>query len=152
MNRELFISAETFAEHRNEITAAVTLLLQNPKSRRNFELTAIYTKKTGELLARALSTQYGIVMVLESWIAPDAWNAIQTKERPELPRREFVRNSEPVRMVLPLPSDPDGEVVLSAKSRREPFIVTAEDIMRRIGNAPYPDGREFRLTDDLTFG
>jgi hypothetical protein len=52
-----YMSREVFHRHRDEITAAVRLLLADPKRRKRFQFATVYEKnRRNELLAEVLST------------------------------------------------------------------------------------------------
>jgi len=140
---ELFMSPEVFLKHQPEIIAFVEVLLQNPVSRRRFEVAAIYTANRGELLARILRTNYGIVAVINTWLPEGTWERyplIQTGERTQDDQAPVVngfRSTEAGMMIQPLTGKLDSELWLTSRSRRAPYVVTEEDILRRIARQPY---------------
>lgn len=151
------MSPEVFLENKSEITAAVDVLLLDSLSRRRFEVAAIYTSKRGELLARILRTNFGIVAVINTWLPEGIWEryeAMKNGDRTpdDRARLNGFRSTEAGTMIWPLTGKPDAELLLTSRSRNEPYVVTEEDILRRIARKPYEDGREFRHHTSLVFG
>ena len=148
MSDELFMSPELYDKHEDEIIAAVRVLLQNPISRRRYEVAAIYTAKGHELLARILRTNFGMVAVLNSWFPEGAYERRESIINGDLTPNDRAhingfRRDEAGMVIWPLTGKLDSELVLTSRSRREPYVVTEEDIVRRIARKPYEDGREF---------
>jgi hypothetical protein len=154
------MSPEVYREHTLEINAAVRVLLQNPASRRRYEVAAIYTAKGHEQLARILRTNFGIVAVLNFWNPKGAYESRMStaadRTRGEYAKASlamnFFRTHEHGLVIWPLTGKPDEDLMLTSRSRREPYVVIEEDILRRIERRPYEDGREFRHCDGLVFG
>jgi hypothetical protein len=152
------MSQDVFLERQPEITAAVEVQLQNSASRRRFEVAAIYTAKRGELLARILRTNFGIVAVINTWLPEGIWERyplIQTGDRTQddgAPVVNGFRSTEAEMTIQPLTGKLDTELLLTSRSRREPYVVTEEDVLRRIARNPYADGREFSRSKGLVFG
>lgn len=154
------MSPEFYLEHTPEINAAVRVLLQNPVSRRRYEVAAIYTAKRGELLARVIRTNFGIVAVQNIWFPEGAYGSRESNSihrtrgdrAKALLAMNFFRLHESGILIWPLTGKPDSELSLTSRSRREPYVVTEEDILRRIDCKPYEDGRQFSRSDGLVFG
>jgi hypothetical protein len=62
------MSREVFDQNGDAIGAAVRLLLDNPKRRRQFQLATVYEKRTNELLVEVLFTGFGPVVVYSTRI------------------------------------------------------------------------------------
>ena len=130
----------------------VLLLHQNPASLRRFQLAAIYTAATGQLLARVLNTSDGIVVAAYISLPDGAWDARESILRGEHPAINWYRKTDQIMAVIPLSGRLGHELPLSSQERQEPYIVTEEDILRRIGCIPHGDGSEFSREVGLRFG
>ena len=152
------MSQDVFLERQSEITAAVKVLLLNPASRRRFEVAAIYTANRGELLARILRTDFGYVAVLNSWLPDGVWERRESIINGDITRDDYratingFRRDDAGMVIWPLTGKLDTELLLTSRSRREPYVVTEEDVLRRIARNPYADGREFSRSKGLVFG
>lgn len=159
--RENFFSSEEFLENRESIIATVALLLKNPKSRRRFEKASIYTVQGGELLARVLHTPHGLVVVndgrfpegmWETHVAPNIRSGFLVDVPPDVQHPEFIRMTDPIRLIMPMHGSPSQRFILTSRSRTDPYRIVAEDILRHLGKMPYSGGYEFLYEDGLTFG
>jgi hypothetical protein len=88
----------TFSENKQEILAALNVIMDNPKSRNRFRLLAVYVRETGELLAEVFKTNLGPLLVGRSGTIHSTGDV------------EFVRQDRGSAnlVVGPLDSDPDG--------------------------------------------
>ncbi len=63
MSDDNWMNPKTFLLNHQEITTAVTVLMNNSKSRKRFRILELHTARGGELIAEVFRTTYGPVIV-----------------------------------------------------------------------------------------
>jgi hypothetical protein len=135
-----YMSREVFHQHRDEITAAVRLLLADPRRRKRFQLATVYEKKRrNELLAEVLSTGFGPVVAYSAGVGTMANRAAQGGPGKGVPLH--VRQHRQNRIIAPLTGE-DGQIISVMSRSNTEYQLRGVDLARTIaGDVDQSDDR-----------
>ncbi len=115
-----WMNPKTFLKNHQEITTAVTVLMNSPKSRKRFRILELHTARGGELIAEVFRTFYGPVIVYRA-TARTSW-----QDGDEESGDDSFRQGRRRPAVEPLTDDPDHRFVMMGRDGS--YVVKASDI------------------------
>ena len=133
-----YMSREVFGQHRDEITAAVKLLLADPKRRKRSQLATVHEKRSHELLAEVLKTSLGLVVAYSAGVGTMAnWTPRGQGQGVPLHLRQHRQN----RAIAPLTGEDSQVVSVMSRSNTE-YQLRGADLVRLIaGDIDQSDDR-----------